>query len=54
VLLRSTDDFLSGFSISDSSPFEEWTILKREQINQRVMGILAAWQLITNTRVSMK
>jgi DNA-binding SARP family transcriptional activator/predicted ATPase len=34
--------FLSGFSVSDSSPFEEWTILKREQINQRVMGILCS------------
>lgn len=32
--------FLSGFSISDSAPFEEWALIKREQINRSVMSIL--------------
>ena len=31
--------FLGGFSVSDSAPFEEWVVLKREQINRRVMVV---------------
>jgi DNA-binding SARP family transcriptional activator len=33
--------FLNGFSVSNSAPFEEWVLLKREQINRRVMVILS-------------
>lgn len=29
--------FLSGFSVRDSAPYEEWVVLKREQVNRRVM-----------------
>ncbi len=32
--------FLSGFSVGDSAPFEEWAVIKREQINRRVMVAL--------------
>lgn len=32
--------FLSGFSIGDSAPFEEWLLLKREQIDRVVISIL--------------
>ncbi|UCH60845.1 MAG: hypothetical protein JSV61_05015, partial [Anaerolineales bacterium] len=32
--------FLSGFSVSDSAPFEEWALLKREQISRQVMEML--------------
>jgi DNA-binding SARP family transcriptional activator len=32
--------FLSGFSVSDSTPFEEWAVIKREQINRRMMVAL--------------
>ncbi|HSF80558.1 MAG TPA: BTAD domain-containing putative transcriptional regulator [Anaerolineales bacterium] len=32
--------FLNGFSVSDSTPFEEWALLKREQINRRVREVL--------------
>lgn len=33
-------DFLQGFSLKDSPPFEEWALLKREQINRRVIELL--------------
>lgn len=29
--------FLEGFSLSDSAPFEEWVLVKREQINRHVL-----------------
>ena len=32
--------FLSGFSISDSAPFEEWVLLKREQVDRQVTDAL--------------
>ncbi len=32
--------FLEGFSLPDSSPFEEWLILKREQLSQHALHIL--------------
>jgi DNA-binding SARP family transcriptional activator len=32
--------FLEGFSIPDSAPFEEWALLKREQLNREVMQAL--------------
>ncbi len=32
--------FLEGFSLPESSPFEEWLILKREQLNQHAMRML--------------
>ncbi len=32
--------FLSGFSVSDSAPFEEWVLIKREQVSRRVMVAL--------------
>ena len=38
--------FLEGFSVSDASPFEEWALLRREQISQQVtstLGSLAAY-----------
>jgi WD40 repeat protein/DNA-binding SARP family transcriptional activator len=31
--------FLDGFSLSDSTPFEEWALLKREQISRQVMDV---------------
>jgi DNA-binding SARP family transcriptional activator len=33
-------EFLHGFSLKDSPPFEEWTLLKREQISRRVIELL--------------
>ena len=33
-------DFLEGFSMSDSAPFEEWVTLKREQISRRMFRAL--------------
>ena len=33
-------DFLEGFSVSDSAPFEEWLTLKREQVNRRMFWAL--------------
>lgn len=32
--------FLEGFSISDSAPFEEWLMLKREQLSQQALQML--------------
>ncbi len=32
--------FLEGFSLPESSPFEEWLILKREQLSQHALHIL--------------
>ena len=32
--------FLDGFSLSDSAPFDEWALLKREQISRQVVGVL--------------
>ena len=34
------DRFLEGFSVPDSQPFEEWVLLKREQLNREVMQAL--------------
>ena len=36
------DDFLAGFSVADSIPFEEWMLIKREQY-QRQMGDDLSW-----------
>jgi WD40 repeat protein/DNA-binding SARP family transcriptional activator len=33
-------DFLSGFSIKDSAPFDEWALLKREQLHRQMMSAL--------------
>jgi DNA-binding SARP family transcriptional activator len=33
-------EFLEGFSIGDSVPFEEWAIIKREQIRRRALSAL--------------
>ena len=33
-------DFLEGFSLRDSAPFEEWQLLKREQIQRQVTATL--------------
>ena len=33
-------DFLEGFSIPDSAPFEEWASLRREHYRQHALGIL--------------
>lgn len=33
-------DFLEGFYLRDSAPFEEWQLLKREQFQRQVTGIL--------------
>jgi DNA-binding SARP family transcriptional activator/predicted ATPase len=33
-------DFLQGFSLKDSPPFEEWGLLKRDQISRRVIELL--------------
>ena len=32
--------FLAGFSIGDAAPFEEWALLRREQISLQVMSLL--------------
>jgi len=32
--------FLEGFSLGDSAPFEEWMLVKREQINRQMMDAL--------------
>ena len=32
--------FLAGFSIGDAAPFEEWALLRREQIGLQVMSLL--------------
>ncbi len=32
--------FLEGFSLSDSPPFEEWLLYKREQTNRQTLGAL--------------
>lgn len=34
--------FLEGFSVSQAAPFEEWALLRREQIAQRVMSVLGS------------
>ncbi len=34
--------FLDGFSIGDSAPFEEWALLKREQLEQQMLSALHA------------
>ncbi len=34
--------FLDGFSIGDSAPFEEWALLKREQLEQQMLAALHA------------
>jgi DNA-binding SARP family transcriptional activator len=33
-------DFLEGFGLSDSAPFEEWLTLKREQVSRRMFRAL--------------
>ena len=33
-------EFLSGFSIKESIPFEEWALLKREQLHRRMLRVL--------------
>lgn len=33
-------DFLAQFSLPDSAPFEEWALLKREQLRQRALEML--------------
>jgi WD40 repeat protein/DNA-binding SARP family transcriptional activator len=38
--------FLEGFSLSDSAPFEEWALLKREQLQRQVLAALQ--QLISH------
>jgi DNA-binding SARP family transcriptional activator len=32
--------FLEGFSLADSAPFEEWVLVKREQINRHMLDAL--------------
>ncbi len=34
--------FLAGFSIGDAAPFEEWVLLRREQISLQVMSLLGS------------
>jgi DNA-binding SARP family transcriptional activator/predicted ATPase len=34
--------FLRGFSVRDSAPFEEWVVIKREQISRKVMVALCS------------
>jgi len=34
--------FLEGFSVGDAAPFEEWLLLRREQIGQQVASALAS------------
>lgn len=33
-------DFLAGFSVGDSAPFEEWLLRKRERLHQNALGAL--------------
>src|SRR5512144_1225902 len=43
-------DFLAQFYLGDSAPFEEWALLVRERLRQRMLGVLerlaqhAAWR----------
>jgi predicted ATPase/DNA-binding SARP family transcriptional activator len=40
ALARYRGDFLAQFSLPDSAPFEEWTLLKREQLRQAALEML--------------
>jgi hypothetical protein len=33
-------DFLAGFSLSDSAPFEEWATIQRQQLHQQALDVL--------------
>jgi len=33
-------NFLSGFAVKDSAPFDEWALLTREQLHRRMLNIL--------------
>jgi ABC-type oligopeptide transport system substrate-binding subunit/DNA-binding SARP family transcriptional activator len=34
------DEFLTGFAVSDSVGFDDWVLLKRQQLNRRIMSVL--------------
>ena len=40
AVVRYQGPFLAGFSLADSPPFEEWTILRREQFGRQVSDLL--------------
>jgi adenylate cyclase len=42
--------FLEGFSAGDSAPFEEWMLLRREQIEQQVISALSSLVTEMETR----
>ena len=35
-------EFLQGFLVRDAAPFDEWMLVKREQLNQMALGMLSA------------
>ena len=38
-----TDDFMAGFSLSDSSAFDEWQFFQSESLRQALAGALHGW-----------
>jgi DNA-binding SARP family transcriptional activator len=44
--------FLEGFSLPDSSAFEEWALLKREQLQRQALEALGGWPTITSGRAN--
>lgn len=38
---RFRGDFLEGFALRDSAPFEDWALLVRERLRQRMVDVLA-------------
>jgi DNA-binding SARP family transcriptional activator len=46
--------FLEGFSVAGAAPFEEWTLLRREQIQQPVIAVLSSLVTEFQTRGNYK
>jgi DNA-binding SARP family transcriptional activator len=44
--------FLEGFSLADSAPFEEWALLKREELQRQMLAALQ--QLISHTSAAAR
>lgn len=42
--------FLDGFSVADAAPFEEWALLRREQLAQQVTWALASLATVLEAR----
>jgi DNA-binding SARP family transcriptional activator/energy-coupling factor transporter ATP-binding protein EcfA2 len=50
AVARYPGPFLEGFSLKDSAPFEEWALLKREQMARRVAAALARLAALYESR----